>query len=59
MGCVWSSIPVAIFKPLQQTHIYLCMHFINNLFLDHVNSYNHLVIIIYGISRKKDNKKAS
>lgn len=39
MGCVWSSIPVAIFKPLPQTHIYLCLYFINNLFLDQAKSY--------------------
>lgn len=47
MGCVWSSIPVAIFKPRPQTHIYLCLYFINNLFNDHAKSYklftyNHL-----------------
>lgn len=46
-----------VFQTRPQPHIYLCMHSINNLFLDHVNSYNHLVIIIYGIRRKKDNKK--
>lgn len=58
MGCVGSSFSVAFFKVRQQLHIYLCMHSINNLFHDHINSYKRLVIIIYGI-RKKDNKKAS
>lgn len=42
------------FQTMTATHIYLCLYFINNLFLDHVNSYNHL-----WNKKKKDNKKAS
>lgn len=40
------------FQTRPQPHIYLCMHSINNLFLDHVNSFSSK-------EKKKDNKKAS
>jgi hypothetical protein len=40
------------FQTMTATHIYLCLHSINNLFLDHVNSFSSK-------EKKKDNKKAS
>lgn len=63
MGCVGSSIPVAFFKFKQQPKLYGMYAIQRQLNQDHINSYNHLVIIVYGIRRKKrrkkDNKKAS
>lgn len=59
MGCVWSSIPVAFFKVRQQPKLYRMYAIQRQFNQDHANSYNHLVIIIYGIRRKKTIKKAS
>ena len=55
MGCVWSSIPVAIFKVRQQPKLYR-MYAIREQFKhDHANSFSSNK----KSKKKKDNKKAS
>ena len=58
MGCVWSSIPVAIFKVMQQPQLYRMYAIQRQLNQDHINSYNNLWNKKKK-EKKKDNKKAS
>jgi hypothetical protein len=55
MGCVWSPIPVAFFKVMQQPQLYR-MYAIHEQFIyDHVNSFSSKK---KKARRKKDNKKS-
>lgn len=50
MGCVWSSIPVAFFKVMQQPKLYRMYAIQRQFNQDHVNSFSSK-------EKKKDKKK--
>ena len=56
MGCVWSSIPVAIFKVMQQPQLYRMYAIQRQFNQDQAKSYKDFK---QQREEKKDNKKAS